>query len=143
MNSDEANPYLKQLIVNAEKQVVKDLVEDKKNLNASALRQAYKLKHESLRALGSVITLDALHKRVSRASKAGGGENVPVSEVVATGSSVSSLSEAVSSTGSDSLTKQKVGRPKGSTKEKKVEEASRYKICVNEIVDSYFLEVNS
>ena len=68
---------------------------------------------------------------------------MPVSEVVATGSSVSSLSEAVSSTGSDSLTKQKVGRPKGSTKEKKVEEASRYKICVNEIVDSYVLEVNS
>jgi hypothetical protein len=32
MNSDEANPYLKQLIVNAEKQVVKDPVEDKKNL---------------------------------------------------------------------------------------------------------------
>ena len=32
MDFDEANPYLKQLIVNAEKQVVKDLVDDKKSL---------------------------------------------------------------------------------------------------------------
>ena len=71
MSSDsQPNPYLKHLIVSAENQVVKDLLEDKK-LSAAALRQSYNHKHESLRAVGSVLGLNALHKRVSRASKGG------------------------------------------------------------------------
>ena len=41
------------------------------------------MKHKSLQALGSVLTLDALHKMVLRGSKTGvGGENEDVPEVV-------------------------------------------------------------
>ncbi len=88
--------------------------------------------------MGSAITLDALHKRVSR----GHVENGNVPEVVnCEGESVSSLSNEAASNAPETVTGNKPGRPRGSTKEKKQEESATYIVCVNEIVDAYFTEL--
>ena len=67
-----------------------------------------------------------------------------VSEVIAAGSTVSSLlSEGAVSEARVSQEQQKAGRPKGSIKEKKQEEATKYKMCTHAIVDSYILELGA
>ena len=95
--------------------------------------------------MSSVLSLDALHKRVYRASKAGEKDsgNVPVAEVITAGCSVFSLSEEASRNAPAPQEKPKAGRPKGSTKGKKVEEATKYRMCTLDIVDYYELELGA
>ena len=68
---------------------------------------------------------------------------MPVADVIAAGSSVSSLSEESVSDAHVPREKPKAGRPKGNTEEKKVEEATKYKMCTHDIVDSYVLELGA
>ena len=148
--------YVKKWHQSALQDVVKDLVREKEEgwKNRTA-RDSYTTKIKSLELIGISITPNALYKRVERESKKKPNEPTsPIEEVVVNDtsevSSISSPSTGTNTTDSESqdlltatISSSKAGRPKGSTMQKKREDISTYKQCVNAITEDYHKELTS
>ena len=148
--------YVKKWHKAALQDVVQDLVKEKEEgwKNRTA-RDSYTTKLKSLELIGISITRDALYKRVERESKKKPNEPTsPFDEVIANDtselSSISSTSMGTNITDCESqvlqtstISSSKAGRPKGSTMQKKREDISNYKQCVNAITEDDHKELTS
>ena len=148
--------YVKKWHKAALQDVVQDLVKEKKGgwKNRTA-RDSYTTKLKSLELIGISITRDALYKRVERESKKKPNEPTsPFDEVITNDtselSSMSSTSMGSNITDCESqvlqtstISSSKAGRPKGSTMQKKREDISKYKQCLNAITEEYHKELTS
>jgi hypothetical protein len=148
--------YVKKWHQSALQDVVKDLVREKEEgwKNRTA-RDSYTTKIKSLELIGISITPNALYKRVERESKKKPNEPTSTIEEVVLNdpsevSSISCPSTLTNITDSETqdlqtstISSSKAGRPKGSTMQKKREDISKYKQCLNAITEEYHKELIS
>ena len=142
--------YIKKWHQSALQDIVDDLVKEKEEgWKRRTSRDSYTTKLKCLELIGISITRDALYKRVKRQSKKKPTETTnPVEELIfyqnSEVSSVSSPSTGSNTTDSKSqdlliatISSSTVGRPKGSTMQKKREDINNYKDSVNAITEEY------
>ena len=147
--------YLKKMHEATLQGVVNDLVKEKDDgWKSRTSRDSYTTKLECLEIMGISITRDALYKRVERQSqKQANTPTRPVEELslnqndteVSSLSSPSTGSATIEITGDNDVSEStsKVGRPKGSTMQKKQEDIINYKECVNAIAEAYDNELTA
>ncbi len=148
--------YVKKWHQSALQDVVNDLVKEKEEgWKNKAARDSYTTKIKSLELIGISITPNALYKRVERESKKKPNEPTSTIEEVVLNdpsevSSISCPSTLTNITDSETqdlqtstISSSKAGRPKGSTMQKKREDISKYKQCLNAITEEYHKELIS